>query len=174
MPVTIVESGMTFGPFLNEHFFHIEKSKIYNKLQNGLQIAEFLLIQPEKNRLLVVEAKSSSPNPENKESQITFDDFIAEITEKLSNSFTLGLALCLERHVDHKDEISKCFKDIALDSVKIVLLLVINGHKEEWLAPLSEALQEKLKRTSRIWPLEVLVLNEKMAQSYNLIEETMV
>lgn len=36
MSVTIAESGMTFGPFSKEHCFYIEKSNVYNKLQNKL------------------------------------------------------------------------------------------------------------------------------------------
>ncbi|MFH1097692.1 MAG: hypothetical protein V1749_09375 [Candidatus Desantisbacteria bacterium] len=174
MSVTIEESGMIFGPFLDEHCFYIEKSSAYKKLQNGIQIAEFLLIQPDKNRLLIVEAKSSSPNPDNKESQNRFDYFIAEISGKLLNAFTLGLALCLERHVDNKNEISKCFKEITHDSVEIVLMLIINGYKEEWLVPLNEALQTKLYCTSKIWPLKVCAINEKIAQEYRLIQRTAV
>jgi len=170
MPFTIEESGMTFGPFLEENCFCIEKSKAYHKLQSGMKMAEFLLIQPDKNRLLVVEAKSSSPNSTNNESVLQFRDFIIEITEKLFNALTFGLALCLERHADHKDEISRCFKDVAYDSVEIVLLLVINGHKKEWLVPLNDALQKNLKSTCKIWSLKVFVINEKTAQKYNLIQ----
>jgi hypothetical protein len=173
MSFTIVESGMTFGPFLEEHCFYIEKSNAYNKLQSGVKMAEFFLIQPDKNMLLVVEAKSSSPNPTNKESEHQFRDFIIEIAEKLSNALTFGLALSLERHADHKDEISRSFKDVAYDSVEIVLLLVINGYKKEWLVPLNEALQKKLKSTCKIWPLKVVAINEKIAQKYNLIQQTM-
>lgn len=57
MMITIEESGMIFGPFSEEQCFHIEKSTVHQKLQNGLPIVEFLLIQPEKDFLLVVEAK---------------------------------------------------------------------------------------------------------------------
>lgn len=173
MAITIPESGMTFGPFPDEHCFHIEKSKIYDKLKNGLQIAEFLLIQPDKNKLLVVEAKSGSPDPANPESKESFDDYITKVSQKLLNAFILGLALCLERHVNNKDDISICFKKITHDSVKVILLLVINGHKKEWLIPITEALQRKLKSIGKTWPLEVYAINEKIAQRiYNLIQVT--
>lgn len=173
MAITIPESGMIFGPFPEEYCFQIEKSKIYNKLQNGLQIAEFLLFQPNKNKLLVVEAKSGSPDPTNQESKESFEDYITKVSQKLLNAFTLGLALCLERHIDNKDEISTCFKEITHNSVKIALLLVIKGHKEEWLIPITEALQKRLKTISKIWPLEIYAINEKAAQSiYNLIQAT--
>ncbi|HEY8909467.1 MAG TPA: hypothetical protein VIM51_04185 [Desulfosporosinus sp.] len=170
MAVTIEESGMTFGPFSEEQIFYVEKSDIYNKLQNGLPIAEFLLIQPDKNLLLVVEAKSSSPNPSNMKSQLQFDEFITEISRKLLNAFALGLTLCLGRHVDNIDELSNSFQEIDYASVTILFLLVINGHKDEWLAPVNEALQRELKDVSKIWPLKVITINEKAAKKYNLIQ----
>lgn len=172
MAITIPESGMTFGPFPDKHCFHIEKSNIYKRIQNGLQIAEFLLIQPDKNKFLVIEAKSGSPDPTNAESKESFEDYITKVSQKLLNAFTLGLALCLERHVNNKDDISNCFKEITHDSVKIILLLVINGHKEEWLIPITEALQKKLKSISKIWPLEIYAINEKIALKYHLIQAT--
>jgi len=170
MAVTIEESGMTFGPFSDEQCFYIEKSNIYNKLQNGLPMAEFLLLQPDKNLLYVVEAKSSSPNPSNNESQTKFDDYIAEISRKLLNAFTLGLTLGLGRYVENIDELSNCFQEIDYGSVTILFLLVIKGHKEEWLAPLNEALQRELKDTSKVWRLKVITINERTAQRYNLIQ----
>ncbi len=170
MSIVIEESGMKFGPFHEDYCFYIEKSNIYLKIQNGLQIAEFLLVRPEKNKLFIVEAKSSSPNPVNKESQDKFDNFITEISEKLLNAFTLGLSLCLKRHTHYKDEIPKYLTEIEHSSIQVVLLLVINGHKEEWLSPLNEALQKRLKCASKIWPFQVVVINEKIAQNYGLID----
>ena len=42
--VRIQESGMTFGPFPEDQFFHIERSAIYKRLQTGLKMAEFLVV----------------------------------------------------------------------------------------------------------------------------------
>ena len=39
----IIESGMTFGPYADEHCFHIEESATYKKIQDGVRMAEFLL-----------------------------------------------------------------------------------------------------------------------------------
>lgn len=172
MTVAIEESGMTFGPFLEEQCFHIEKSNIYKKLQNGVPIAEFLLIHPEKDLLLVVEAKSSSPNPLNRESGLKFDDYIEEISQKLLNAFNLGLSLYLERYVENIEEMPDCFREIDYGSVTIILLLVVKGHRDEWLVPLQEALQKKLKHASKIWPLKVIVINDTIARRYKLIQTT--
>lgn len=172
MSVAIEESGMSFGPYLDENCFHIEKSNIYIKLQNGLPIAEFLLLQPDKNKLLVVEAKSSSPNPGNNESQDNLKNFITEISEKLLNAFSLGLALCLERHLHSTGEIPSSFKSISHDSIQIILLLIIKGHKKEWLTPLNDILQKKLRNASKVWDFKVNVINDEMAKKYNLIQTT--
>ncbi len=169
MGMIIEESGMKFGPFSDEYCFHIEKSNTYLKLQTGLQMAEFILIQPDQESLLVVEAKSSSPKPTN---NIDFDKYIAEIAEKLMNGFTLGLAICLGRPGRYSDEISRCFKEIAHNSVRIKLLLVINGHKDEWLMPINDALKKKLRCISKIWPLDIVTINETAARKYHLIQAT--
>ena len=69
--------GMVFDPFPEGHCFYIEKSKILEKLQPGVQMAEFLLIHSENPPVAwIVEAKSSSPRPLN---HTDFDIFIDEI-----------------------------------------------------------------------------------------------
>jgi hypothetical protein len=84
---SIFESGMTFGPYSDGHCFHIEKSATYLKVQQGVQMAEFLLIRLDNGKpsaVWVVEAKSSTPRPE---TQPNFDDFIEEIRDKLTKLF---------------------------------------------------------------------------------------
>jgi hypothetical protein len=41
----IIESGMTFGPYPDEHCFYIEKSAAYEEIQHGVKMAEFLLLR---------------------------------------------------------------------------------------------------------------------------------
>lgn len=62
----IIESGMTFGPFAAGECFYVEKSKCYGLIQDGVQMAEFLLLRQKQDHapvIWVVEAKSSSPRP---------------------------------------------------------------------------------------------------------------
>lgn len=85
------ESGMTFGPFQEEAFWHIEESLAYKAIRNSVRIAEFVWVRiGEKGRtaLWVVEAKSSTPRPE---TQPDFDTFINEVREKCINAFFLSL-----------------------------------------------------------------------------------
>lgn len=169
---TIPESGMTFGPFLSDQCFHIEASRTYTSLGKGIKIAEFLLLRPLPKKgpmLLVVEAKSSSPRPKNSKA---FDDFIAELREKLVNGFSLGWASCLGRHDAAVKELPASFKSLDLGTLRVRFVVVINGHREEWLPPLQDALAQALKCTIKTWgfsPPAVIVLNEQLAKKRGLI-----
>jgi hypothetical protein len=165
----ISESGMTFGPYPEGHCFYIEKSKTYQKIKEGVKIAEFLLLHSQDESIVwIVEAKQSSPRPEN---QPNFDAFILEIQEKLTNALTLSVATCLKRHSTY-EELPNSFQTLDLKKASFRLILVINGHPEEWLPPLQDALKKALKPTIKTWNLSatsVVVLNDKMARSQGLI-----
>ncbi len=163
--VCIVESDMKFGPYPEDNCFHIEKSRIYEEIQQNVKMAEFLLLRSQK--LWIIEAKSSTPRPE---TQPNFDTFIEEVREKLSNALSLGLALCLKRH--QYEKLPKAFQELNLANVEFRLILVVNGHQEAWLPPLQDALQKSLNTTLKIWGIEamaVIVMNEKYAQKYGLV-----
>jgi hypothetical protein len=131
----IIESKMTFGPYPKGRCFYIEKSNCYTAIQEYVQMAEFLLVKTRKGKpvMWVVEAKSSTPHPQ---TQPNFDDFIAEIREKLVNAFSLGWASCLGRHQHAVAELPDSFRALNLSQVDVKFVLVIKGHKEEWLPPL--------------------------------------
>ena len=65
---TIIESGMRFGPYPAGQCFYVEKSRCYSRIQEGVQIAEFLLLRQKAGQapvVWIVEAKSSSPRADN-------------------------------------------------------------------------------------------------------------
>lgn len=165
----IIESGMTFGSYPEGHCFHIEKSQTYQAIQEGVKIAELLLLHPPNSpKVWIIEAKSSSPRPE---TQPGFDDFIEEIREKLTNGLNLCMATCLKRHATWT-ELPSLFQTLDLERIDFRLLLVINGHKEEWLPPLQDALKKALNSTVKTWHLSansVVVLNHTLAQQQGLI-----
>jgi hypothetical protein len=166
---TVTESGMEFGPYPEDDFFNIETSETYKKVGENIKIAEFLLIRDRiKSKVWIVEAKSSSPQPQNKQN---FDEFIEEIRGKLNNALNLGIATCLQRHVTYT-ELPSSFKTLDLKKAEFYLILVINGHQEKWLPPLQEALNKALIPTVKKWnlpPTSVIVLNDNMARSRKLI-----
>lgn len=167
----IIESGMTFGPYPLGQFFYIEKSACYEKVREGVQMAEFLLLRKQQEgwTVWVVEAKSSSPRPE---TQPNFTEFIDEIRSKLTNGFLLAIAAQLQRHRAAAAELPDSFKTLDLQAQGFRFVLVINGHKQEWLAPLQSALVQALKPVVKTWALpatSVVVLNHELAQQYGLI-----
>ena len=179
MPVFIEESGMKFGPFKDENIFHIERSDIYKQLQHGLQMAEFLLFRPEKKDLLILEAKTSAPNPNScnmeNEKQIDdrqkrFEEYITEIHEKLLNALTLAINLYLDRHENGKSELPQNIRNIKFDNVEIRLLLVIKNHKKVWLKDIQDKLQQKLRSATKTWRCTVTAINEEEARRFKLIQ----
>ena len=168
----IVESGMIFGPYSAGHCFHVEKSNLLKDLGAGVKTAEILVLRADREmpQVLVIEAKSSSPRAENGP---RFSEYIAEIQEKLVNGFNLGVASILKRHSLAQSELPNPFQEIDLAACQFFLVLIINGHKKEWLPPLKEALGRALDSTVKTWalgPSAVLVLNEEGARKKNLIK----
>jgi len=165
----ISESGMRFGPYPEGHCFYIEKSATYQKINQGVKIAEFLLLHsPNNSRVWIVEAKKSSPHPETKSD---FEDFILQIQQKLTNALTLTVATCLKRHSTW-GELPHSFQTLDLQKVDFCLILVIKGHQEAWLPPLKDALKKALQPTIQTWNLSatsVVVLNDTMARLQGLI-----
>lgn len=165
----IHESGMTFGPYPDGSCFHIEQCETYKRIHDGVKIAEFLLLHPQHDSTVwIVEARSSTPRPE---TQPSFDKFIGEIREKLVNALTLSIAACLKRH-SSDEELPHSFQTLDLKTTKFRLILIVNGHHEEWLPPLQDALKLALRSTVKTWnlsPTSVVVVNDVLARSQGLI-----
>lgn len=169
---TIIESGMRFGPFAQGTCLYVEKSRCYEAIQQDVQMAEFLLLRalPDKIPVIwIVEAKSSSPRPG---TAPNFDQFIDDIRAKLTNGFLLGASMLLRRHDEAADELPEGFKGLDLRTLDFRFVLVIKGHKDEWLMPLASALSLALKPVIKAWaidPHSVIVLNDEMARRRGLI-----
>lgn len=163
----IIESGMTFGPYPAGQCFHIEKSRCYKKIQEGVKMAEFLLLrQQEKGSTLwVVEAKSSCPRE--------FTAYMDDIRTKLVNAFMLGIAACMDRHPAANDELPQTFKDLNLRSASFRFVLIIGQTvPQENLAVLQDALKVALRSVTKTWalaPTSVIVLDQQGAQQHGLI-----
>jgi hypothetical protein len=166
MKTHIEESELYFGDYETEDFFHIEKAEIYRKLGNDVKTVEFAL-RKNGNEVLFVEAKMSSPRPDNNED---FDKFIQEIAEKFSHSNELFFSVITKRLSDLNSEMPDNFKTIDYSGARIKVVLIINGHPIEWLSPISNALTNQLRRQIKMWGLEIAVLNDKQAIDYKLVK----
>lgn len=164
----IDESGMHFGDYPESHIFYIEKSEEYEKIkEKGVKIVEFVLLKEDK--LLLLEAKTTAPNPQSEETPERFGEYIAEIAEKMRNSLDLYL------HQLARRELTDTLLDADYHSISIVCVLVIKKHEKEWLAPVQEALSKELQkhiRINTIWKCQMIVINEEQAVSLNLVHRT--
>lgn len=128
------ESKMNFI-FDSKDCFLIEKCQTYQAINNeNVKIADFVVLF--KGSLLIIEAKSSSPNPNNKND---FNKYISEIYEKLLNSILLFFGIKIKRPYSTASILPISLKKLNLD-VKVKLLLIINGHRDDWLSPLNDRL----------------------------------
>lgn len=156
-----VESGMKFS-FPEEELYHIEKSQLLGQV--GLKTCECVVARD--GGILLIEAKSSSPNKDNKED---FDSFIAEIKEKFAHSLLFYNAVRLR----HQDEVqAENLLKLKLEDVDYKFFLIIKGHQENWLPPIMEALKVKMKHLLRLYNVldtSVKVINENIAQNLGLI-----
>lgn len=110
MKITIQESGMNFGPFAEDSVLKLEKSELYKSLGNNIKSVEFIVYSGE-NRIIFIEAKSSSPKPQN---DIDFDRYITEIYKKFVHSVDLFFATLANRKADKSAEMPGCFREADL------------------------------------------------------------
>lgn len=158
----IKESEMFFGSYPDDRVFRIENSDTHRRAGEGIHSVEFIYLQ-ENDKLLFVEAKSSFPRLAT--SKERYDEFINEIYEKFIHSFDLYIASKVGRYT----ELGGMIKDVKDSELKYRFVLVINGHKDEWLLPITEELNSKLKYHKKIWKSEVVAINEKTAEKFKLI-----
>jgi hypothetical protein len=94
------------------------------------------------------------------------------VKNQLLNAFSLYFAMRLNRHVS-ASELPDTFWVPDLSKVRVQFILIINGHKRDWLPPLQEALYKELHPTIRTWnpgPNPVIVLNDALARERWLIQ----
>lgn len=169
--VHLEESNMKFGPFAEDELFILEKCSIYQMNSCGIQIAEFALVKPKKGNqgVYVIEAKSSSPKPG---SEQNFDQYIKEIYTKFINSFYLITAVTLKRHKCQTGEVPTKLANLNLTIADFRFVLVINGHKDEWLPQIQDSLKSALIPFQKMWncnPDFVAVINDQKARAKNWI-----
>ncbi|MCM1078816.1 MAG: hypothetical protein NC344_04165 [Bacteroidales bacterium] len=161
---TFVESGMTFD-FPDESLYHVETSPLYAQVENFSTCECVVKLN---GKVTLIEAKSSTPNPLNKEK---FDDFVEDIASKFRDTMTFYHAALL-RH--DEEPIGTELVDIEHKEVEYQFVLIIHGHKEEWLPPVMDALKGRVKHVLRLWRIKetsVKVINETIAKDWNMITD---
>ena len=162
---SFVESGMTFGPFDDMDIFRIEKSCLLSKCRNTKTV-EFIWKQ-RKNRMIFVEAKSSSPVIKGQKRE-HYEKFIAEITNKFVDSFNLLVAGLMKRRTGWED-IPTGLTDADYPHMEFKFILIVKNHEETWLEPLRMELEKTMKDHHKIWNSTVIVMNELIAREKHLV-----
>lgn len=148
--------------FPDEDVYRIEKSPL---LANVCLKATECVVRRQ-DVILFIEAKSSTPRPQTVD---IFDKFIGEITDKFAHSL-MFYNVAILRH--DGEEMPKNVKNVNLCKAHYSFVLVIYGHKIEWLPPLMDALRSRLRHTLKLWNIPdvaVKVMNERMALDNKII-----
>ena len=166
MSMEFVESFMRFV-FSDEDVFIIENDPLVKDTE-GVKSCECVVLINEK--VALIEAKSSSPKPDNKEN---FDTFIEDIKEKFATS------LCLFSEIRGKQHGQEAFERLPIRLQKYDLsdeqygiYLIIHGNDESWMGGLQDALREALRDVIEQWNIDdvnVKALNHTMAKELKLI-----
>lgn len=164
--ITVRESGLEFGPFDERDLFRVEKSPYVSRLQ-GIKACEFAWWKKTKHQLLLVEARSTIPNP--KKSPVEYDKFFSDIFEKFDNSMQLLAVGNLKRTAALSSELGDGISQVDWSKASIRLFLVIPQVPKEYLPPITDKLREILCRQHKIWRAEVFVINETMARKKGLL-----
>ena len=155
---------MTFM-FPKEEVYRIEKSNLLAKVH--LKATECAVWR--NGKIVFVEAKSSTPRPQKEEQ---FEQFICDITDKFVHSIIFYNAVMLR----HQEEIlPAAIRNVDLQTARYSFVLVIHGHKLEWLPPLMDALRSKMSDMLKLWnipDIEVKVINDQIALDSHLIVKT--
>jgi len=161
----IVEEGLIFGDYNDADFFHIEKTELYKRLSvKGIKSVEFILHQPDKSKLLLVEGKTTLPAKNNIED---FNKEISEISQKFMDSLQLACGIWFGGH-NSKVEVPENGASFFRYGIQIVFVLVIKNRKGD-LLHIADRIKKRLLREHRLWRFDVLVLNESDAFNERLV-----
>lgn len=158
------ESGMIFKDD-EDILFNIEQSEIYKSIRNGVHICDFIYLKG--NKLFIIEAKRSSPRPDNHEN---FEKFIHEITRKFIDTLILFLGMSLKRPYPKPLEMSSELASIDFSRINIILCLIINGNRLEWMPPINDALNNESAHIRKTFIIRsIIAINDIEARRKQLI-----
>jgi len=166
-----IESKMQFVK-VDGCYFKLETCPTMSSL--GVKTCDFLILKKARPslKLLIIEAKSSAPQPiDIGGDPKRWDRFIQEIYEKLLNSLLVFVGLKVERPYHEISELPPHIKEAPLSILSIIPCLVLRDHPDYALPPVSDALKSKLNPIVRSFALDPpIVINSALAIKYGLVE----
>ncbi|MDO6707706.1 hypothetical protein [Photobacterium sp. 1_MG-2023] len=164
--ITIVESGVHFGPFNPSQIYQVEKSATIQGI-SGIKACEFIWWTNEQ-KLILVEAKASVPSSTKNIDR--FNEYFHEIFEKFDNSLQALLTGSTGHSVHVRDELSADIRAMNWRTSKITFYLVIPEAPKAYLPDLTDKLKQVLYRQCKLWRANAMVINKEMAQQIGLIQ----
>lgn len=161
-----VESFMKFS-FSDDDIFRIEEDELVTAAE-GIKACECVVLISE--NVALIEAKSSTPRPDNEEK---FQEFISDIRQKFADSLQLFSDIKSKKKGEEaflRLPVNLQSTQVPTDAYKIYL--IIHGHKLDWLSGLTDALRQEMKEVVKAWNLRdsnVKVFNEETALENQLI-----
>ena len=163
-----VESYMRFS-FEDDLVFRIELDPLVNEL-SGIKVCECVVLISE--NIALIEAKSSSPRPDNKED---FDSWIEDIKEKFVDSLNLFNDIKDKKHGEEAFlRIPALLRNVQIDPNRYVIYLIVHGNELEWMPGIQDALREALREAVEKWNLldsNIKAINHDTALEKKLIVE---
>ncbi len=164
--ITIVESGLKFGPFHPNQVFQIEISANVRSRQ-GIKTCEFVWWKNRSTQLVLVEAKSSIPQPTSNPE--AYNNFWQDVLEKFDNAMQLMLLATLRRPPQLHHELPAEMQALPWEQLKLVCYLVIPDAPNDVLQALTDRLRNEMKRQKRLWrQSELFVINANKARDASL------
>lgn len=156
------ESGMNF--ILDNYSYVMEDDTFYRKMSSKFGTKDVDFIIKRKNKLLFVEAKTSSPQE--------LEDYIADIVVKFIDSLFIFTGIVLNRKNTQSTIITSEMNKISHLKGSMQLVLIIKNAEELHLRPIRDSLQSKLRKIIKMYSLEssVLVMNEALSRKKNFIQ----
>lgn len=163
-----VQSFMRFS-FSDDSIFMIESDPVITQAQ-GIKSCECVVLINE--HVALIEAKSSSPRPDNKED---FDTWIGEIKEKFSDSLMMFNGIKKKEYGDAAYErIPVKLREMNISPEQYVIYLIVQDNEFEWMIGIQNALREAMRDVIEQWNLQdsnIKAINDVLAKEMNLIVE---
>jgi len=161
------ESEMVFGSYPKADVYPIEESRLYDKLKpHGIKTVEFILFKNRK--IMFIEAKKTTPNYNSKNNLEDYNNYIAELSQKFSDSIDIYLSTYIGRQND--PDFPQKMKSSNTSDYEIRLLVVIKNAYEDSLNHFSDKLRVVLNRKMRILSnCQLFVISEAQARKKGLI-----
>ena len=163
-----VESFMRFS-FEDDAVFRMESDPLLFELK-GVKSCECVVLIRE--NVALIEAKSSSPRPENKED---FDGWIRGIKEKFSDSLVLFNDIKQKKYGEEAFfRMPSKLRELSIDPDKYLIYLIVYENELEWMPGIQDSLREALRDVVEEWNLQdsnIKAINDKTALEMRLIVE---